>query len=134
MKGKCRLLLVDDYTPLRSALRNLLHHFDDMEVIGEATNGQEAIQRVASCQPDVILMDLNMPAMNGIDASSEIKKSWKETIIIGMVAGADPESIDAFMKAGASAVISKDKFGDLFLTIRRACRDSVRGIRRVLFE
>jgi DNA-binding NarL/FixJ family response regulator len=134
MKQKCRLVLVDDYAPLRAALRNLLHHFDDMEVIGEATNGQEAVQRVASCQPDVVLMDMNMPTMNGIDASSEIKKSWKETIIIGLVAGADPQSTDAFMKAGASAVISKDKFGDMFSAIRRACRDSMRGARRFVFE
>jgi DNA-binding NarL/FixJ family response regulator len=134
MKAKCRLLLVDDYAPLRSALRNLLERFEDMHVIGEATNGQEAIQSAASCQPDVILMDMKMPAMNGIDASSEIKKSSKETIIIGLVALADPQTTDAFMNAGAAAVISKDKFNDLFLTIRRVCRESVRGSRRYFFD
>ena len=63
MKSKCRLLLVDDYAPLRAALHNLLHHFDNIEVIGEATNGREAVQRAASCQPDVILMDMNMPTL-----------------------------------------------------------------------
>ena len=135
MKSKCRLLLVDDYEPIRGALRDLLHQYDDMQVVGEATNGQEAIQRVASCQPDVILMDMNMPTMNGIAASSEIKRSWKDSIIIGLVGSVDPHTIDAFMKAGASSVISKHKVDDLYPTIQRACRDKIlKKSRWFLFE
>jgi DNA-binding NarL/FixJ family response regulator len=126
---------VDDYEPLRIALRNLLEHSEDLRVVGEATNGIEAIQRVASCQPDVVLIDMNMPAMNGIAASREIKKSWKDTIIIGLVAVVDSYSTDAFMKAGASTVISKTKVDDLYLAIRRACRDKIaKGSRWFLFD
>jgi DNA-binding NarL/FixJ family response regulator len=134
MKVKCRLLVVDDYAPIRSALRNLLESYDDLHVVGEATNRQEAIQRAASCQPDVILMDMNMPIMNGIHAASEIKKCWNNTIIIGLVAVTDPEVTNAFIEAGASSVIAKDKCDDLFPTIRKACRDKFRGSRRFLFD
>ena len=84
---KCRILVVDDYGPIRHALRSLLEHYDDIQIVGEATNGIEAIQRVASCHPHVILLDTNMPAMHGIEAASEIKKSWKRTVIIGLSGG-----------------------------------------------
>jgi DNA-binding NarL/FixJ family response regulator len=66
---KCRILLVDDHAPIRGALRGFLSAFDDLDIIGEAGDGQEAIEMVEACQPDVILMDLNMPRMNGIEAT-----------------------------------------------------------------
>jgi DNA-binding NarL/FixJ family response regulator len=69
---RCRVLLVDDHHQMRAALRTLLAPYDDVEVLGEARDGEEAIIRVASCQPEIILMDINMPRMNGIQATTII--------------------------------------------------------------
>ena len=119
---KCRILIVDDYQPIRETMRNLLTLHDDIQVIGEAANGSEAIQMVAACRPDVILMDLNMPKRNGIDAAQEIKKAWKEAVIIGVCAVRDEYIVDTFLKAGAETVISKDSFvRELYPIIQEAC-------------
>src|SRR5688572_20311443 len=117
---KCRVLLVDDHLPIRAALRRLLasyHH--DVLIVGEASDGQQAIERIASCQPDVILMDINMPMMNGIEATALIKKSWKEAIVIGLCAIEDTHNTDAILNAGAVAVISKHDLNDIYSTIQR---------------
>ena len=121
---QCRVLLVDDHVPLRAALRRLLAHYHDIRIVGEASDGREAIQLIASCQPDVILMDINMPKMNGIEATAVISKSSKEVIIIGLCAVEDPHKTDAILKAGAVAVVSKHHLNDLHSTIHRACLKS----------
>lgn len=118
---RCRVLLVDDHEPIRDALRTLLSTYKDVEVVGEARDGEEAILRVASCQPDVILMDINMPKMNGIQATTEIKKSRKETAIIGLCVAHDGYTIEAFLKAGGLAVVSKHRLDDLYHAIQQAC-------------
>ena len=118
---KCRVVLVDDHEPMRKALRVLLASFDDVELVGEARDGEEAIQQVASCQPDVILLDIRMPKMNGIEAANVIRKSWKDTVIIGLCLVDDTYTTEAFLKAGALAVISKERLDDLHSTIQRAC-------------
>jgi DNA-binding NarL/FixJ family response regulator len=118
---RCRVLLVDDHDPIRDALRTLLSAYEDVEIIGEARDGEEAIIRVASCHPDIILMDINMPRMNGIQATSVIKKSRKEMAIIGLCVVHDTYTIDAFLKAGALAVVSKERLDDLHGMIQRAC-------------
>jgi|SRR5689334_23176570 DNA-binding NarL/FixJ family response regulator len=120
-RHRCRVLLVDDHGPMREALRALLGSYEDVEVIAEARDGEEAIISVASCQPEIILMDINMPRMNGIEATAIIKKSRKEAAIIGLCMIHDTYAIEAFLKAGALAVVSKDRLDDLHSTIRRAC-------------
>ena len=67
-------------------------------------------------------MDINMPRMNGIEASNLIKKSWDTTVIIGLCAVRDSYAIDAFMRAGASAIVSKDRLDDLHSIIRQVCQ------------
>ena len=89
---KCRILLVDDHVPIRAALRRLLAHYHDVRIVGEASDGQQAIELMSSCQPDVILMDIHMPRMNGIEATALISKSWKDAIIIGLCAIEDPHT------------------------------------------
>jgi DNA-binding NarL/FixJ family response regulator len=118
----CRILLVDDHAPIREALRSLLSSYEDLQIVGEAADGQEAINVVEACQPDVVLMDINMPRMNGIEASNLIKKSWDTTVIIGLCAVRDSYTIDAFMRAGASAIVSKDRLDDLHSIIRQVCQ------------
>jgi DNA-binding NarL/FixJ family response regulator len=115
------VLLVDDQERMREALRTLLTSFDDVQLVGEASDGEEAIQRVASCQPDIILLDIRMPRMNGIEAANVIRKSWKDTVIIGLCLIDDAYTTEAFLKAGALAVISKERLDDLHSTIQRAC-------------
>jgi DNA-binding NarL/FixJ family response regulator len=118
---KCRVLLVDDHVPLRAALRSLLARYHDVRIVGEASDGQEAIDLLASCQPDVILMDIKMPKMNGIEATAHIKRTWKEAIVIGLCAVEDHDYTDGILKAGAVAVISKHHLNDLYSTIQRVC-------------
>jgi DNA-binding NarL/FixJ family response regulator len=121
---KCRLLLVDDYVPIRAALRALLAHYHGVRIVGEANDGQQALNLMALCQPHVILMDINMPRMNGIEATALIKTSWKEAIVIGLYAVENPQETDAMMNAGAAAVISKHHIVDLYPTIQKACLNS----------
>ena len=118
---RCRVLLVDDHERMREMLRNLLASFEDVELVGEASDGEEAIQGVAACQPDIILLDIRMPKMNGIEAANVIRKSWKDTVIIGLCLVDDTYTTEAFLKAGALAVISKERLDDLHSTIQRAC-------------
>jgi DNA-binding NarL/FixJ family response regulator len=118
---RCRILLVDDNDGVRESLRSLLTSYDDIEIVGEARDGEEAIIQVASCQPEIILMDINMPRMNGIQATNVIKKSPKKTVIIGVCFVDDGYAIEAFLKAGGLAVVSKERLNDLHSTIQRAC-------------
>jgi DNA-binding NarL/FixJ family response regulator len=118
---RCRVLLVDDHEPMREALRQLLASYEDVEVVAEARDGEEAIIQVASCQPEIIVMDINMPRMNGIQATNIIKKSPRDTAIIGLCMVHDTYAVEAFLKAGALAVVSKERLDDLYPTIQRAC-------------
>ena len=118
---KCRTLLVDDYLPIRHELRRLLAHDPDFEIVGEAADGKEAISLVSACRPDVVLLDINMLIMNGIEAAKLIRKSSPETTIIGLCEVKDTYTIDVFMKAGAGAVLSKASIDQVQSTIRRAC-------------
>jgi DNA-binding NarL/FixJ family response regulator len=122
---KCRVLLVDDHPQVRQTLRTLLLPHEDVQVVAEAADGMEAIEMIGSCHPDIVLMDINMPRMNGIEAAGIIKKSWTETVIIGLCVVQDAYIVDAFLKSGATAVISKDRFDDLYGTIQRACLKKV---------
>lgn len=112
---------------MRDALRLLLSSFGDIEVIGEARDGEEAIIQMASCEPEIILMDIMMPRMNGIEATTIIKKSCQETAIIGLCVDHDSYTIEAFLKAGALAVVSKARLEDLRSMIQRACAHRMTG-------
>ena len=106
---KCQILLVDDHSKVRTALRMLLAGYDDIEVIGEACNGQQAVILSDVCHPDVVVMDTKMPKMNGITATDLIKRRRPETIVIGLSFFDDPHLKQAVLQAGASTLISKQE-------------------------
>lgn len=102
-----RVLLVDDHTMLRSGLRMFLMAFDDLTLAGEANNGLEAVKLAAQLQPDVILMDLIMPGLDGIHAAREILKKSPEIKIIALTSFTDPHLIHDALEAGVSGYLFK---------------------------
>ena len=103
-----RILLVDDHPLIRQGLRTLLDDHDDVIVIGEAGNGIEAVSMAAAMQPDVIVMDVNMPQMDGLQATKHIKAAHPEIIIIGLSVNTSTPLVEAMKLAGASAFMSKE--------------------------
>ena len=120
--SKCRVLLVDDHVPMRIALRDRLNGYDGVHVVGEACDGKQAIELVPLYQPHVVLMDFYMPRMNGGEAARIMKEFWQEIAIIGISMAPDAFVTNAFLKAGASAVVSKDQGDDLYSTINKIFR------------
>jgi DNA-binding NarL/FixJ family response regulator len=108
MSQKLRIVIAEDHTILREGLRLLLSSDPNLEVIGEAEDGREAIQCVEKFKPDLILMDLSMPRMTGLDAISEIRKRFKETKILVLTVHKTEEYILATFKAGADGYFLKD--------------------------
>lgn len=82
MAQLARVLIADDYARSRNGLRALLTTWPDVEVVGEAANGQEALHQVAECQPDVVLMDVRMPLLDGLEATRLIKNKWPEVRVV----------------------------------------------------
>ena len=118
---KIRVLLVDDHAILRAGLRSLLATYDDIEVVGEASNGEEAIQMVRSLQPDVIVMDVMMPGMNGLIATRYIMEEHPDARILMLTQYGNKEYVLPLLEAGASGYVLK----------QAADTDFVRGIRAV---
>ena len=105
---KKSLLIVEDHTLIREGLRSLLSSQPELEVVGEAGDGREAIQRAEKLSPALILMDLSMPRMGGVEAIREIKKSRPKTKILALTVNDSEEHVLAALKAGADGYILKD--------------------------
>ncbi len=103
-----RVLLVDDHIMVRQGLRTVLDAYADIELVGEAGNGKEAIQMVDQLRPGVVVMDINMPKMNGIEATVHIKLRHPETIVIGLSVNAAGENQEAMKRAGAVQLMTKE--------------------------
>jgi DNA-binding NarL/FixJ family response regulator len=103
-----RILIVDDSPALREGLRSLLAFHQEFDFVGEAGDGLEAIDSVGRLLPDLVLMDLSMPRMDGLAATREIKKKWPETKILVFTILESPEFQTAALKAGADGYLHKD--------------------------
>ena len=103
-----RVLIVDDFEPFRSALRQLFSGFAELTVVGEAIDGKSAIEMAFDLVPQVILMDVKMPCMGGVEATRAIKKVLPVTHVISVSSQDDTLTRDAMTKAGSSAFITKD--------------------------
>jgi two-component system response regulator NreC len=108
VKARRRIVIAEDYTILREGLRSLLSSHPDFEIVGEAEDGQEAIRNVDRLKPDLALMDLSMPRMNGMDAIKEIKKRSPQTKVLVLTIHKTEEYIHAALQAGADGYILKD--------------------------
>lgn len=111
------LLLVDDHAMMRKGLRSVLDAYPDIQVVGEARDGIEAVKLVGQLHPRVVLMDINMPRMNGIEATVKIKQQYPETIIIGLSVNATDKNQEAMRRAGASRLLSKEVAVDQLYTV-----------------
>ncbi|MDK2745427.1 MAG: response regulator [Nitrospira sp. BO4] len=107
-----RVLLVDDHKMVRQGLRTILEGYADINVVGEAINGEEAVALVDQLYPDVVVMDLNMPKMNGIEATRLIKASHTQVQIVGLSVNMDGEAHAAVTVAGAHALLTKEAAAD----------------------
>ena len=105
---KIRVLIVDDHSVVRMGLRMFFDHQPDIEVVGEATDGSEGVAMARRLEPDVILMDLLMPNMDGITAIGRIKAELPLTEIVTMTSFIEEEKVTSALEAGASGYVLKD--------------------------
>jgi len=121
-----RLLLVDDHAVVRSGLKMLLANESNMEIVGEAANGAEAVARAGSVRPDVILMDIGLPDMTGIEAARAIKSLHPNVAIVALTIHEDEEYFFNMLDAGASGYVPKRAAPEELLTaIRTAAQGEV---------
>ena len=116
-----RVLLVDDHAVVRSGLGAVLAASDDMTLVGEAGDGEQAVQLCERFQPDVVLMDLLMPKMDGVAATEVIHKQWPQIRIIALTSFKEKEYVEGALKAGAMSYLLKNVSAEeLSAAIRRA--------------
>jgi DNA-binding NarL/FixJ family response regulator len=119
-----RVLLVDDHGVVRRGLRGFLELLDDVEVVGEAENGRQGVDAALRLDPDVVLMDLVMPELDGIGAIAEIKTARPETEIVALTSFIEEDKVTAALEAGASGYLLKDAEAD---DVAAAIRDAYNG-------
>jgi NarL family two-component system response regulator LiaR len=117
---RIRIIVVDDHSMVRSGLRLFLLAFDDMDMVGEAANGLEALRVVEQTRPDVVLMDLIMPVMDGIRAAREITARYASVTVIGMTSFLEHDLIQEAVHSGMSGLLAKDVSA---VELARAIRD-----------
>lgn len=135
---KIRVLVADDHAIVRDGIRAVLALSDDIEVIGEAADGREAVEQCARLDPDVVLMDIAMPGLGGLEATIEIKRTHARAKVLVLTQYEDREYIRRFLKAGVSGyVLKKAAASDIQSAIRSAVRGGLvldPAIAREVFE
>jgi two-component system, NarL family, response regulator DevR len=110
--AKQRILLVDDHEVVRLGLKALLEHHPHFDVVGEAGTAREAIEKVASLHPEVVVMDIRLPGASGIEACEEITKNYPDTRVIMLTSYAEDEMLFSAIRAGASGYVLKQIGGE----------------------
>ena len=105
------VLLADDHAVVREGMRELIDREKDLKVVGEAENGKEAVEKVAELRPDVVLMDVDMPGLNGIEATRQIKARYPATAVLALSAYDDDQYVFALLDAGAAGYLLKNVRG-----------------------
>lgn len=121
--AKIRVLIADDHAILREGLRALLRPAEDIEVVGEAADGGEAVEKAMALKPEIILMDVNMPGLGGLEATLELKKRGSDAKVVVLTQYEEPEYVQRFLKAGVSGYLLKKAAGsELAAAIRAASK------------
>lgn len=118
--GRIRVLLADDHVLVRQGTRELLEREEDIEVVAEADDGEEAVRLATSQCPDIAIMDIAMPKLNGIEATRQIKALHPATAVLVLTAYDDDEYIFALLEAGAAGYLLKDVHSDELIKAIRA--------------
>jgi DNA-binding NarL/FixJ family response regulator len=124
--GAISILLVDDHSHVRKVLREVIETYDNLRIIGEAVNGEEAVLLAAKAKPAVVIMDIHLPVLNGVPATTLIKINNPFTAIIGLTAGDPHEDEKAMIIAGAAAVINKS---DVLHALHPAIVEAVKQVK-----
>jgi DNA-binding NarL/FixJ family response regulator len=122
------LLLADDHSMVRQALRNHIDQWPDIELVGEAADGDEAVRLADKLSPDVIVMDICMPRMNGIEATRLILQKHPSVCVIGLSFETGRDKQEALLKAGACTVLDKGTSSDRLHNIISQTVDRYRGV------
>ena len=124
MNKTITILLVDDHTIVRQGLGRLLEEQSDLKIVGEATNGNIAVEQAMKLKPDIVIMDIAMPRMNGIEAAKRIRKQLPETKILILSMYAHEHYIHELLETGVSGYLLKDSSGrDIINAIHAAMKD-----------
>ena len=116
---KTRVLVADDHTIVRQGLRAILESEPDIEVVGEAADGIEAVKKAAALSPDVVVMDVSMPRLNGLEATSRIVRESSKTQVVALTMHSSEEYVYSCLKAGAKGYLLKESASsDLVQAIR----------------
>lgn len=120
---RIRLLIVDDHKVVRNGLRVFISLYDDVEVVGEAKNGRQALEQCAAHQPDVVLMDMVMPVMDGPTATSLIRREYPEVQVLALTSFDEEEIILRAIEAGAVGFLYKDVEEEELIAAIRSARE-----------
>jgi NarL family two-component system response regulator LiaR len=123
-QARIRVLIADDHYMVREGLKVFLSAQEDLEVVGEATDGAEAVEQCRQLQPDVVLMDVLMPIMDGAEATAAIKEKWPETQVIVLTSFVDEKLVESVLDSGAISYLLKDARPE---KLAQAIRDAYRG-------
>ena len=118
------VLLAEDHTIVRQGLRLLIEAGGDIEIVGEAKTGREAVQMTRDLRPEVVVMDIAMPLLNGIEAARQILKAFPATKVLILSAHSDPEYVEQVVKAGALGYLVKQSSGEV---VAKAIRELHKG-------
>src|SRR5512139_2365325 len=119
MNHRWRVVIAEDHAIIREGLRSLISSTKEFEVVGEAENGRQAVECVEKLKPDLVLTDLSMPRMDGMDMIETIKRKSPETKIIALTVHRGEEYVLATLKAGANGYVLKEaSYGELMMAIR----------------
>lgn len=121
-----RVMIVDDHEVVRRGLLFSLRTFKDLNIVGEASNGREAVQQCEKLQPDVVLMDMMMPEINGVEATRMIRQQWPQIQVVALTTFKDEELVREALKAGAIGYLLKDSsIEEVAAAIRTAMRGTL---------
>jgi len=118
---KTTILLADDHPLLRHSIRSVLEEEPDLQVVGEAADGEEAVQLAGELQPDVVLMDITMPKLDGLEATRRIKAAHPDIAVLVLTIHSDDQHVIGILEAGAAGYLTKSVFGEEVV-------QSVRGV------